>query len=114
MKFIMRFKEHIVASIWFTSLIAINFISGEPTKFIWVYAVPVIMMTWKHDLQWGFLAAAVGAFAAVASGAVTGNSNAGIRLAEEGFFTFAQLSAIAIGLVLGKKAHDVLNHWINQ
>lgn len=113
MKHVMQFKDHIVASIWFISLVAINLISSEPTQFIWAYAVPVIMMTWKHDLQWGFLAAAVGAFAAVASGAVTGNSNAGIRLAEEGLFTFAQLSAIAIGLILGKKTHNALNNWIS-
>ncbi|WP_417501126.1 hypothetical protein [Marinobacter sp.] len=106
-------KDLIVASVWFISLVAINFISGEPTQFIWAYAVPVIMITWKHDLQWGFLAAAVGAFAAVASGAVTGNANAGISLAEEGLFTFAQLSAIAIGLVLGQKTHDQFNNWIN-
>lgn len=109
----MQFKEQIVASIWFISLVAINLISGEPTQFIWAYAVPVIMVTWKHDLKWGFLAAAVGAFSAVASGAVTGNSNAGISLAEEGLFTFAQLSAIAIGLVLGKKTYDGLSNWIS-
>jgi len=113
MKHVMRFRDLIVALVWFISLIAINFISGEPTQFIWAYAVPVIMLTWKHDLQWGFLAAAVGAFAAVASGAVTGNANADISVAEEGLFTFAQLSAIAIGLVLGKKTYDGLNSWIS-
>lgn len=110
MKHSIIIKDFFVVSLWFISLAALNFIFGEPTQFIWAYAVPIIMMTWKHDLQWGFLAAAMGAFAAVATGAVTGNSNAGISLAEEGLFTFAQLSAIAIGLVLGKKTHDEINN----
>ncbi len=113
MKYVIRFAIIIVALVWFVTLIAISFIYDATTNFILAYAIPVVMTTCKHDLQWGFLVAAVGAFAAVVSGAVTGNASAGISLVEEGLFTYAQLSAIAVGLVLGNRTYVELNDWIN-
>lgn len=105
MKQLMRYQDVIAGLAWFAALIAINIGTREPTQFILAYAVPVVITTWKRNLQWGFLFAALGAFSAVASGAITGNVDAGVGLAEEGLFSFAQLSAIAVGVVLGKRTH---------
>lgn len=114
MKHITRFADVIVGSVWFISLIAVNLIAGETTLFILAYAIPVVLTTWKHDLQWGFLVAAMGAFAAVASGAISGNANAGVSLAEHGLFSYAQLSAVAVGIFLGKRTHYELHKFINE
>lgn len=104
MKQLIRYSDVIAGLVWFASLVVINLGTSEPAQFILPYAIPVAVITWKRNLQWGFFIAALGAFSAVASGAVTGNANAGISLAEEGLFFFAQLSAIAIGIVLGKRS----------
>lgn len=104
MKQLIRYSDVIACLVWFASLIVINLGSSEPIQFIFPYAIPVVVVTWMRNLQWGFFVAALGAFSAVASGAIMGNENKGISLAEEGLFFFAQLSAIAIGVVLGKKS----------
>lgn len=106
MKQLMGYLDVIGGLAWFVALIAINIGTREPTQFILAYAVPVVVTTWKRNLQWGFLFGALGAFSAVVSGAVTGNADAGVILAEEGLLAFTQLSAIAIGIVLGKRAHN--------
>ncbi|MBK8972592.1 MAG: hypothetical protein IPM37_15125 [Hahellaceae bacterium] len=75
---LMRYLDVIAALAWFAGLITINLAASEPTKFILAYAVPVVVATWKRNLQWGFLIAALGALSAVISGAITGHANAGI------------------------------------
>lgn len=115
MKQPMQFLDVIASLVWFASLITISLVTNnEPTQFILAYIIPVVVTTWKRNLQWGFLIAAVGAFSAAASGAVMGNTNADISLAEEGLFFFAQLSAIAIGIVLGKRAHPMRGKFIKK
>lgn len=105
MKYIIQIKDLAVASLWFTSLVVVNFIFVESTQFVWIYAVPVIMITWKYNLKWGLLVSAAGAFSTILPGVMTGSYNIYNDLAEDGLIFFAKLSAITLGLYLGKKTH---------
>lgn len=105
MKYVIQIKDLTVTSLWFTSLAVVNFIFIESTHFVWVYAVPVIMATWKYNLKWGLLVSAAGAFSTVLPGAMTESYSTYNDLAEDGLIFFAKLSAITLGLYLGKKTH---------
>lgn len=103
MKRFARFLDVVAGLAWLVLLSAINVITGEPTRFIVPYAAPVVVVTWRRHVRWGFTLAGAGAFSAVASGAVQGNANAGVSIAAEGLLSFAQLSAIAIGIAMAKR-----------
>lgn len=114
MKHLLEFLDVVAGLAWFVGLIVTNMIINEPTQSIFPYAIPVVVVTWKRNLRWGFFAAAVGACSAVVSGAITGHVSAGVSLAEEGLFSFAQLSAIAVGIVLGKITHRKMNDILDK
>jgi len=114
MKYFREFLDLIVGLTWFVGLMITNMMIDEPTQSIFPYVIPVLIITGKRNIRWGFIAAAVGACTAVISGAITGNANSGVSLAEEGLYSFAQLSAIAIGVVLGKITHRKINDRVSK
>lgn len=53
MMHVTQFLDVIVGLIWFVIFASINIIASEPTQFILVYAITVVVITWKRDLRWG-------------------------------------------------------------
>ena len=102
----MQYLDATWSMAWYALLMAFNFFAPNPTEHILAYSIPVIVITLKRNLRWGILTSSVGTLAAVLSGAIAGHLSIGISLAEEGLFSFAQLSAIALGVSLGKKSHQ--------
>ena len=68
--------------------------------------IAVGLVSWHHGMKAGFVFAGLGTLAALATGAFP--SHEGLRGQElgEGLYTYLKLSAVVLGVALGKRARQ--------
>jgi len=81
--------------------VAIDF----PVRSIIPYAISVSLSAWRYGLMVGFVFAGLATLAALAAGAFPTRSELTGQEVGEGVFTYLKLSAIAAGVVIGKKVN---------
>lgn len=95
-----QWKSAVYTGLWLIVLVVVNRLLEEPVQFIAPYVLPVIVLTWKYGVRWGLVAAAGAVVAAAAGGALPSNDK--VALLEDGLYSYVKLSAIALGVSLGK------------
>jgi hypothetical protein len=82
---------------------ALSIAAESPVRSILPYGVAVALVAWRHGMSAGFVFAALATFAALAAGAFPTRAELSGEEAGEGLFTYFKLSAIAVGVAIGKR-----------
>ncbi|MDA8416681.1 MAG: hypothetical protein M0Z78_06385 [Betaproteobacteria bacterium] len=80
--------------------------TDAPVRSILPYGLAVALVAWHHGIVAGFLFAGLATLAALAAGAFPTRHEWSGEEVGEGLFTYLKLSAIAIGVTLGKRARN--------
>lgn len=100
-----RGTAHLVTAIVVLILtVALSVASGSHIRSIFPYALAVGLMAWRHGMGAGFLFAGLATLAALAAGAFPSREELEGQEVGEGLFTYLKLSAVAVGVALGKRA----------
>ena len=87
------------------ALVAVlGWMTDTPVRSLFPYGIAVGVVSWHHGMKAGFVFAGLGTLAALATGAFP--SHEGLRGQElgEGLYTYLKLSAVVVGVTLGKRA----------
>jgi len=91
-------SAHLGIAIMLLVLTAAFSIAAEsPVRSIFPYGVAVALVAWRHGMSAGFI------FAALAAGAFPTRAELSGEEAGEGLFTYFKLSAIVVGVAIGKR-----------
>lgn len=85
---------------WLALLAAVNHSAYRPVTFILPYLLPIIVMTWRYGMAWGFLIAGLASLAAIPGEYLANHSID--QLSRAGISTYLKFSAIAAGLALAR------------
>jgi len=77
-------------------------LGGSPVRSISPYAFATALVAWRHGLLWGGAFAALACLVAALGGALPTPPQWSNDLAGEGLMTYLKLSAVAIGVSVGK------------
>jgi uncharacterized membrane protein (DUF441 family) len=81
-----------------------SILGTEPVRSIAPYGLATALVSWRHGVSWGFVAAAVACIIALAGGALPTRPERSDEPLLQGMVTFLKLSAVAVGVVAGKIA----------
>lgn len=84
-------------------VLAWSLLGGSPVRSIFPYAFATALVAWRHGLLWGFAFAALACLVAALGGAFPTQPQWLNDLAGEGLMTYLKLSAVAIGVSVGKR-----------
>lgn len=87
-------------------VILVSWIDNSPVRSIFPYAISVGLVAWKHGLTGGFVFAGFATLAALATGAFPSRDELSGHETDEGLYTYMKLSAVAVGVGLGKRARN--------
>jgi len=98
-------SRHLLAGVAVLLLVVlVSWVGSTPIQSIFPYAFAVGLVAWKHGMTAGFLFAGLATLAALATGAFPSREELSGQEAGEGLYTYLKLSAVAAGVVLGKRA----------
>ena len=76
--------------------------ADSPVRSLIPYGLAVAPVAWRHGIGTGFLFAGLATLAALAAGAIPTRPELSGEEVGEGLLTYAKLSAIAVGVSLGR------------
>jgi len=85
------------------AVLAWSVLGGSPVRSIFPYAFATALVAWRHGLLWGFAFAAIACLVAALGGAFPTQPQWLNDLAGEGLMTYLKLSAVAIGVSVGRR-----------
>lgn len=86
--------------------VAISLFFSTPIRSIIPYALAVTPVTWQHGMGSGFLFAGLATLAALVAGAFPTHIDWIGHELKEGLLTYIKLSAIVIGITVGKRIQN--------
>lgn len=94
-------RDLLLVSIWLLLLALVNQKSNFPIYSIFPYLFPVVLLTWRYGMVWGFVFSALAALAAVPGDYMTEHPKHDLYWA--GFTTYLKLTCAAAGILIGKR-----------
>lgn len=88
-------------AVWLLFLAIVNQKSRFPIISIFPYLFPVVFITWRHGLAWGFLFSAIASVAAMPGSYMDSHEMNDLYWAS--FTTYLKLSGAAAGIAFGKR-----------
>jgi hypothetical protein len=102
----LKITDVVFISLWLFTLYALNVDSIEPEASLFFYSLAAAIFSWKYGIIAGICFAGLGTFMAIQAGAITGNQQYGYTLRHEVEFAFLQMTAVVIGMRVGRFVYD--------
>ncbi|WP_461482029.1 hypothetical protein [Porticoccus sp.] len=94
-------RDLVLSSLWLLFLAVLNRKSSVPIVSILPYLFPVVVVSWRYGLGWGFLFAALGTLAAMPGDYLKEHQMKDLYWAA--FTTYLKLTTVAVGIIWGRK-----------